>query len=187
MRFGVLELDGRPLAWNFGFQVNGKFLLYQHTFDVDASEYTPGELLLWNLFEYAKNHVAREFDFGKGSEPYKNRFANHSRATFSLCIEPYGLKGGTRGLARRAQCYLLPYLSNVKQIAKNNRATLRAFRSIRKWVLSTGGGWTRTGEENDAAVKSGLHLTEKRFGNSVGRKRSADVFPSETPRTADEG
>jgi CelD/BcsL family acetyltransferase involved in cellulose biosynthesis len=138
-RFGVLELDGRPLAWSFGFQVNGKFLLYQHTFDLEASEYTPGELLLWNLFEYARDHVAREFDFGKGDESYKNRFANHSRETFSLFIEPYGWKGRTRGLTRSVQACFLPPLSEIKQIAKSHRVTLRAFRSIRTWMLKVCG------------------------------------------------
>jgi CelD/BcsL family acetyltransferase involved in cellulose biosynthesis len=144
----VLELDGRPLAWYFGFQVNGKFLLYQHTFDLDASAYTPGELLLWNLFEYARDHVAREFDFGNGDEPYKNRFANHSRETFSLYIEPFGWKGRTRGLTRKAQGYLLPSLLEIKQIAKSHRTTLRAFRSIRMWVLRTCGRARQTASTN---------------------------------------
>jgi len=184
-RFGVLELDGRPLAWHFGFQVNGKFLLYQHTFDLDASEYTPGELLLWNLFEYARDHVAREFDFGKGSEPYKSRFSNHSRETFSLFAEPVGLNGRARGLVRRLQAHLLPYVLETKQIAKSHRPTLRAFRSIRKWVLSKHGG-ARKSEENGALVNDGHSLTEEKFGSTVGRKRSANVISSETPQTVNE-
>jgi CelD/BcsL family acetyltransferase involved in cellulose biosynthesis len=185
-RFGVLELDGRPLAWHFGFQVNGKFLLYQHTFDLDASEYTPGELLLWNLFEYAKDHVAREFDFGKGDEAYKNRFANHSRETFSLFLEPFGLQGRTQGLARRLQAYFVPYLSEIKQIAKSHRTTLRAFRSIRKWVRSTC-GWARQSSKESAGLNQALPLGEEKFGNSDGRKRSSEVSASETPHTGDEG
>jgi CelD/BcsL family acetyltransferase involved in cellulose biosynthesis len=185
-RFGVLELDGRPLAWHFGFQVNGKFLLYQHTFDLAASEYTPGELLLWNLFEYAKDHVAREFDFGKGSEPYKNRFANYSRETFSLFIEPLGWKGRSRGLARRAQAYVLPYLWETKQIAKSNRATLRAFRSIRKWVVSKR-GWARQDENDGTPADRGLQPTQEAFRNSLGRKKLADLLASEGPQRDEEG
>lgn len=184
VRFGVLELDGHPLAWHLGFQVNGKFLLYQHTFDLDAAEYTPGELLLWNLFEYARDQVAREFDFGKGSEPYKDRFANCSRETFSLFIEPFGWKGRTRGLVRRLQAHALPYLLQTKQIAKSNRATLRAYRAIRK-VLSAGGE-TRQEKENEALADCGLRLTGEKFGKAVGSKRTADVFASEAPQTGDE-
>jgi CelD/BcsL family acetyltransferase involved in cellulose biosynthesis len=165
-RLGVLELNGRPLAWHFGFQVNGKFLLYQHTFDVDASDYTPGELLLWNLFEYARDNVAREFDFGRGNEPYKNRFANYSRETFSLFFEPSGLKGRMRGLAREAQVHLLPPLQEVKQVAKSHRTTLRAFRYIRKWML-TMRSLVRRGKEKGALAGHGLHLKNEEFGDSV--------------------
>jgi len=184
-RFGVLELDGRPLAWHFGFQVNGKFLLYQHTFDLDASEYTPGELLLWNLFEYARDHVAREFDFGKGSEPYKSRFANHSRETFSLFIEPSGWKGRSRGLTRRIQADLLPYLSNLKNTAKSHRAALRAFRSIRKWIVGIR-GTARQGNKNDDFANHGIRLTDKKFENSVRTEKPSDGFAPETPQTGDE-
>ena len=178
-RFGVLELDGRPLAWHFGFQVNGKFLLYQHTFDLDASDYTPGELLLWNLFEYAKDQVTREFDFGKGDEPYKNRFANHSRETFSLLIEPFGLKGRTQGWARRVQSYFLPYRWKIQQIAKSHRTTLRAFRSIRTWVLNAC-GWARQGKRNGALVNYRVGSHRRKVWQFCWRKRSSDVFASET-------
>jgi len=183
-RSGVLELDGRPLAWYIGFQVNGKFLLYQHTFDVDASDYTPGELLLWNLFEYARDNVAREFDFGSGNELYKNRFANYSRETFSLFIEPSGLKGRVRGLAREAQVHLLPPLREVQQIAKSHRTTLRAFRSIRKWVLSMR-HWVRRGKGKGAVPGQKLHQKKEKSDDSVWRKRLPDVFASETPHAGE--
>jgi CelD/BcsL family acetyltransferase involved in cellulose biosynthesis len=179
VRFGVLELDGRPLAWHFGFQVNGKLLLYQHTFDLDAADYTPGELLLWNLFEYTRDHVARELDFGRGDESYKNRFANHSRETFSLFIEPFGLKGRTRGLARKAQAYLVPHLLEIKQIAKSHHPSLRTFRFLRIWLLRTS-RWVRRAK-NKSLVRYRL-LPEEKIGNSVWRKRSSDVFSSETPQ-----
>ncbi len=185
IQFGVLELDERPLAWHFGFLVNGKFLLYQHTFDLEAAEYTPGELLLWNLFDYAKDHVAREFDFGKGDEPYKNRFANHARETFSLYIEPLGIRGRTRGVARRVEGYLLPQLSKIQQMAKSHRATLRAFRSIRKWMQSTL-DWARPAEKNRAVINRGPHLIDEKPGSSANRKRSSDMFPSGTSQTGDE-
>jgi CelD/BcsL family acetyltransferase involved in cellulose biosynthesis len=180
VRFGVLELDGRPLAWHFGFQVNGKFMLYQHTFDVAKADYTPGELLLWNLFEYAKDNVTREFDFGKGDEPYKSRFANHSRETFSLFIEPFGFKGRTRGLARKVQGHVLPHLLEMKQTVKSNRASLRAFRSMRTWVLKTFGGLR---SERDKGLVSELPVSEEKLGNSVWGEESPNEFASETPHT----
>ncbi len=98
LRFEVLELDGRPFAWHFSFLVNGKFLLYQHTFDLDSWDYAPGEVLLSHLLQFAQENVTREFDFGSGDEAYKGRFARHTRETFSLYVEPPGLKGRLRGM-----------------------------------------------------------------------------------------
>jgi CelD/BcsL family acetyltransferase involved in cellulose biosynthesis len=170
-QFGVLELDGRPLAWYLGFQVNGKFLLYQHTFDLDASEYTPGESLLWFLFDYAKDRVAREFDFGKGNEPYKTRYTNHSRETYSLFIEPRGVVGRTRGLARSAQGYLHPHLLELRLAAKSHRPTLRAFRSIRIWASSLL-SWAQP-------ANAALHLKEEKSETAVLRKRFSEALASE--------
>ena len=132
LRFGVLELDNRPLAWHFGFEVNGKFLLYQHTFDVDAAGYTPGEVLLWNLLAYSRDHGIREFDFGSGDELYKNRFSNSSRETFSLFLEPHSFAGRIRSLVRGTESYVQPLLRSFKRKLKS-RATMRAVRSVRRW------------------------------------------------------
>jgi CelD/BcsL family acetyltransferase involved in cellulose biosynthesis len=145
LRFGVLELDSRPLAWYFGFEVNGKFLLYQHTFDLDAAGYTPGELLLWNLLAYSRDHFIREFDFGSGDELYKNRFSNCSRETFSLFIEPRSFAGRVRGLVRSSQNYVQPLLRSVKKKVKS-RATMRALRSLRRWKVAASAGRKKTDE-----------------------------------------
>jgi CelD/BcsL family acetyltransferase involved in cellulose biosynthesis len=173
VRFGVLELDGQPLAWHLAFEVNGKFLLYQHTFDVDKADYTPGELLLWNLLDYAKDRVPREFDFGSGDESYKQRFANHTRETFRLFIEPVGFKGQTRGLARKAQIRVLPHLLEIQRIAKSNRASLRAFRAMRIRVLKTL-DWLRSSEEKTTVDVA--PLPEGKFDKSdTGKKCSAGL------------
>ena len=41
LRFGVLELDGRPLAYHLGFEVNGRFTWYKPSFDVDYWDLSP--------------------------------------------------------------------------------------------------------------------------------------------------
>jgi CelD/BcsL family acetyltransferase involved in cellulose biosynthesis len=142
LRFGVLELDNRPLAWHLGFEVNAKFLLYQHTFDLDAASYTPGELLLWNLLAYSRDHGIREFDFGSGDELYKNRFSNSSRETFSLFLEPRSFTGRIRSLVRSTENYVQPLLRSLKRKVKS-RATMRAVRSVRRWKLAASAGIKR--------------------------------------------
>jgi CelD/BcsL family acetyltransferase involved in cellulose biosynthesis len=184
VRFGVLELNGRPLAWDFGFQVNGKFLLYQHTFDLDAWHYTPGEVLLWSELQYAKDHVSREFDFGKGDELYKDRFANYSRETYSLYLEPASVKGTVRGWGRSAQAYLQPGLWKAKEMIKSQRETLRAFRSARMWMMGTS-GYLRQAKKNGTLLECGIHLTREILSNSILSKKSTDVFALSSSRLAD--
>lgn len=186
VRFGVLELNGQPLAWDFGFEVNGKFLLYQHTFDLDAWHYTPGELLLWNTLEYARDHIAREFDFGRGDEFYKDRFANYSRETFSLYAEPRSLAGRLRGLLRMIEAQVQPGLCRIKQIAKSRPAILRAFRELRLWSI---GAWSGIGQarKDGSLLQHGLHLTRELFSRAIWSRRSTDVFASEASRTGDAG
>jgi CelD/BcsL family acetyltransferase involved in cellulose biosynthesis len=175
VRFGVLELDGRPLAWELGFQVNGKFLLYQHTFDMDASHYTPGEVLLWNALEYARDNVSREFDFGKGDELYKDRFANYWRETYSLFLEPRGLQGEIRGVKRDIEAFLQPALRKLKEVAKSNRVSLRAFRTVRMWLLGTAGCISRS-REKGALVQYGSHALGKMLRNSIWSKSATVIF-----------
>jgi len=178
----VLELDGKPLAWDLGFQVNGKFLLYQHTFDLDAWHFTPGEVLLWNELKYASDHVSREFDFGRGDELYKDRFANYSRETFSIFLVPSGVRGVWRGVVRTAQSLIQPALGKVKEIVKRQRATLRAFRSLRMWMIGTMGS-VRQAKTKGAMVACTFRVTKQLFRDSILSKKSTDVFELEATRT----
>jgi CelD/BcsL family acetyltransferase involved in cellulose biosynthesis len=79
LRFSVLELDRQPVAYHFGFESNGAFMWYKPAFDVKLWEYSPGEVLIKKLLEYARDHKLREFDFTVGNETFKDRFANRVR------------------------------------------------------------------------------------------------------------
>jgi CelD/BcsL family acetyltransferase involved in cellulose biosynthesis len=86
LRFGVLELDGQPIAYHFGFELDGKFIWYQSAFNVDYWECSPGEVLLGELLRYARENGLREFDFTVGGEAYKSRFANQFRENFIVYL-----------------------------------------------------------------------------------------------------
>lgn len=181
IRFGVLELNGQPLAWDFGFHVNGKFLLYQHTFDLDAWHYSPGEVLLWNELRYAQDHVSREFDFGKGDELYKDRFANYSRETFSMFLEPSDFSGKVRYWKRTVQSCLQPGFCRAKEIVKNHSSILRTVRSLRTWTLGTLGSY-REARSRGASFKWGLRAGKELFASTILSKRSTDVFALDPAR-----
>ena len=87
LRFSVLELEGKPVAYHFGFQLQGKLIWYQTSFDVNLWQFSPGEVLVRNLLQYAHQAGLREFDFTVGGETYKHRFANVIRNNFELYAE----------------------------------------------------------------------------------------------------
>ena len=106
LRFAVLELDGRPIAFHCGFQFNGKFVWYKPTFSVDYWEYAPGEVLLRKLLEYCRDHSeVGEFDFTIGAEQFKTRFANRIRYNFALYADrrPVSVRAQTERVLRRAR------------------------------------------------------------------------------------
>jgi CelD/BcsL family acetyltransferase involved in cellulose biosynthesis len=178
LRFEVLELDGRPFAWHFSFLVNGKFLLYQHTFDLDSWDYAPGEVLLSHLLQFAQENVTREFDFGSGDEAYKGRFARHTRETFSLYVEPSGVKGRLRGWFRAGQSHLYPAVSHLKQRAKTHSAMFRLFRGIR---IATSGVMSRIrhARKEGRLLQYGLRSIADVVRGAIWSKEELDVFPWE--------
>jgi CelD/BcsL family acetyltransferase involved in cellulose biosynthesis len=175
LRFEVLELDGRPLAWHFSFLVNGKFLLYQHTFDLDCWDYAPGEVLLSHLLQFAQENVAREFDFGSGDEAYKRRFAKHTRETFSLYVEPSGLGGWSRGWFHAGQSYFYPALRHLQQRAKTHSGMFRLLRWIR---ISTHGIMRRIrkAKREGRLLPHGLRWIGQLVRRVVSNKEEQDVF-----------
>jgi CelD/BcsL family acetyltransferase involved in cellulose biosynthesis len=103
LRFGVLELDGRPLAYHLGFELNGRFTWYKPTFDVDCWDLSPGEVLLKSLFEYTQERGVEEFDFSRGDEAFKDRFANHVRRNQTLYVYAHNASGAALRLYDRTR------------------------------------------------------------------------------------
>ena len=78
LRFTRLDLNGRAIAFHFGFCYRGSYLWYKPSFAIDLAQRSPGEVLLRHLLLAALEEGAHTFDFGLGSEPFKFRFATQS-------------------------------------------------------------------------------------------------------------
>jgi CelD/BcsL family acetyltransferase involved in cellulose biosynthesis len=89
---GVLTLTrlmagDRPVAWSYGFQFHGTWLLYQTTFDIGCAEDSPGYCLLGKiLMEACEGNTLEAVDLGLGSEEYKGWFANDGRETVHATV-----------------------------------------------------------------------------------------------------
>lgn len=83
LRFSLLELDGRAIAYHFGFESKGSLTLYKPTFDVDAWDLSPGDVLLSEMLGYARRRQLNEVDFTVGREAYKGHFTNQVQDVYS--------------------------------------------------------------------------------------------------------
>jgi len=86
LNFTVLQSQEQCIAFHFGLTYNQRFIWYKPSFDTLLSKYSPGEVLLRELLIYAQGHDFKEFDFSIGDEPFKKRFANHTRQNDSFKI-----------------------------------------------------------------------------------------------------
>jgi CelD/BcsL family acetyltransferase involved in cellulose biosynthesis len=92
LRFAVMEINGRSVAYHLGFELDGKFLHYKPTFDINLWEKSPGQVMNRRLFSYARSSAVNEFDFTIGNEGYKSRFANHVRQNFTVSLFRAGMR-----------------------------------------------------------------------------------------------
>ena len=177
LRFGVLELDGRPLAWSLGFQLQGKYAYYQQTFDVDAEEYAPGEILLYHLFSYAREAVEREVDFLRGDEFFKRRFATHTHQILSLHFERPGFNGWLRRVGSLLDSRWAGARRRIVSYVRTHPTAFHIFRSL--WVLKRTQArrvrWARaTGQLNSYLLAWGFDL----FHHAVWNRQTATLFQS---------
>ncbi len=119
LRFSVVEIDQRPVAYHFGFEDRGALVWYKPSFDVDYWKYSPGEVLIKKLFEYVKEHKLVKFDFTVGGEAFKGRFANRIANNYTLHAFRQGPSGSASMLTLRAS-----------ETLKKHPAVFRAVRSV---------------------------------------------------------
>ncbi len=105
LRFSVLEVGGKPIAYHFGFQWNRRITYYKLAFDVAFWDCSPGDVLLKFLLQHATTAEVSEFDFSIGDEGYKQRYANHTKQNCVLYVDrhPASLSTLGRRIATRLQ------------------------------------------------------------------------------------
>lgn len=82
-----LVVQGRPIAWNFGFRFDKSWFWYQPTFDSEFQQYSPGLCLLARIIEDASQESdLRLVDLGLGAEEYKDRWSNRGRETLHVTV-----------------------------------------------------------------------------------------------------
>jgi CelD/BcsL family acetyltransferase involved in cellulose biosynthesis len=162
LRFSVLEIAGRAVAYHFGFEFDGAFLYYKPTFDIDYWDYSLGDVLLGRLLDYFRQRGLRRFDFTIGDEAYKNRFTNREVPCYSIHLFPPRLSARVSrlGLQVKDRFKRWPAMfARVKSAGQRVAGTVRFLQAAGRQSGLTGamGGlacwaWRRTIRDRRTAV-----------------------------------
>ena len=86
LQFSIVEFNGEPIAFHFGFDYCGCVTWYKPSFDMRFAEHSPGLLLTRQLIEDGLRRSRRELDFTIGDEAFKGRFSSLQRYNWNLGI-----------------------------------------------------------------------------------------------------
>jgi CelD/BcsL family acetyltransferase involved in cellulose biosynthesis len=98
-----LEVNGRPIAMQYNFDFHGTTHYYLSGFDPEWQQFSPGLVLMGRAMARAIDRGRSEFDFLRGDEPYKARWANRLRRTTTVEVLRPGLGSALRDSQRLIQ------------------------------------------------------------------------------------
>ncbi len=135
LKISQLEIDGHPVAWNYGFQFGGSWFWYLPTFEMKYEHVSPGSCLLRLLVEEgARDTSLKWLDLGLGDEPYKERFANNSRQTRYIRLS----RGLPRHVASVARQMVTTTAARFPQLGDKLREARSSYRLVAGRVHETG-------------------------------------------------
>lgn len=101
-RVWVLHVDGAPRAALYGWQHGDRFAFYQAGYDPEWRQRSVGTVLLGHIVRECYAAGLREYDFLRGSEPYKLKWANGFRQTVRLRARDASLRALLHDAGRTA-------------------------------------------------------------------------------------
>lgn len=102
LRLYRLRVGGEAIAAVYGIEVGRRFHYYQSGYDPAWAPRSPGLVLVGRTVEDAYLRELSDYDFLRGTEPYKLEWASDRRETCTLRIRAASLRAGTDALARGA-------------------------------------------------------------------------------------
>ncbi|HEV7676588.1 MAG TPA: GNAT family N-acetyltransferase [Candidatus Angelobacter sp.] len=95
-----LELNGKPIAGHFGFNLRGRYFLAKAGYDEAFRRYGPGQLLVNEILAQTPERGLREFDFVGPATWDESRWASARRTNYRVFIFRKNLYGALLYAAR---------------------------------------------------------------------------------------
>src|SRR5438270_3317741 len=97
-----LELNGKPIAGHFGFNLRGRYFLAKAGYDEAFRRHGPGQLLVNEILNQTRERGLREFDFVGPATWDESRWASARRTNYRVFIFRKNLYGALLYAARIA-------------------------------------------------------------------------------------
>src|SRR5262249_52137560 len=134
LSISTLKLEGRTVAWNYGFKFGGSWFWYQPAFDGEFAHLSPRSYLLCEILRSASNgHEIHTVDLGLGDEEYKQRFANGGRQTLHVTAS-----SRTRKVFEVCRYRAGQWVKRYPQLEHAARAYMTKVQSVRRVVATDG-------------------------------------------------
>ncbi|MGA2967235.1 MAG: GNAT family N-acetyltransferase [Terriglobales bacterium] len=135
LKVSQLEVNGRAVAWNYGFRFFDSWFWYLPAFQIEYEESSPGSCLLRLLTEEACADLSvGRLDLGLGGEAYKERFSNAICSTRYVQLS----KSIMRHLANVGRYWLAVSSSRFPAFDKQLRAGRNLFHDLQNRIGKTG-------------------------------------------------
>ena len=87
LRFGMMKVDGKPVAAEVFFVNGGVASSFKTAYDLGFKEHSVGSIILQHMFQYVMEvDGVREIDFGPGDEDYKKQWLSKTRELWRLTV-----------------------------------------------------------------------------------------------------
>jgi CelD/BcsL family acetyltransferase involved in cellulose biosynthesis len=106
----LLELDGELAAYEWGFRAASRLLVYNKGYRPEYHRFSPGTMLVPAVLDFGFEQGYKEYDFVRGEEHYKWRWATESRPAWRVRIWRPGFRSA---LARTVFLRLSPRVERL--------------------------------------------------------------------------
>jgi len=116
LHMSELTIDDNPISWHIGFLHKSRYYWYMPVYKSEFQKYSPGQTHLLMCIEDALNKGAVIFDFLRGNERYKNRFAQDSEDLFEARLDSKTITSSARIAVLD---FIKPFISKLKRKASS--------------------------------------------------------------------
>lgn len=169
----ALYVEGKMIAFNYGFQCGNRFLGYVLGYDDDFESFSPGRML---EKEAIVNYVHKDitiFDLSIGSEPYKFEWSTHLDQTAKFIFSSNGVRARFGRIVLSAKENVIARLKKNRKTVLFKRDTLGYLKYIARNIF---------GNPNPAARKQAIQQVVAQLKSFLWQREKSHIMKKTVER-----